>query len=384
MNNKNLPSQIYEYYHSLITSPDFNENDIGTSIPLLYLKPQYFIVLFSPILQHFKSQPIILDLTSNIVVVGDIHGNILDLLRIFHLKGLPPTTRYLFLGDYVDRGDFSIEVITLLFSLVLEFPNECFLIRGNHEFPEVNKQYGFYQEIINLYKTTEIWELVQYCFFYMPIAAFIDSKIFCCHGGLSPSMESVNQISFIKRPIKNFQNPIIDDLMWSDPSYDVELYLKSKRGRGVLFGQFAVRKFLFANNLSNIIRAHQCVTNGVQMFGMSGTYTVFSTSNYLYPGSNCCGILYISEDLNFEIIQIEPIQKFVRDDCQFKEFDQLYPDVIFTPMFMSNIIMIKPDKKASRLRNHLTSHQQVSIRKIRPKKIIKYHSTNGIVSKSFY
>lgn len=134
----------------------------------------------------FKSQGTVIKLTGAFTIIGDIHGNLQDLLNIFSIFGLPPKTKYMFLGDYVDRGQYSVEVISLLLSLVCKYPHHVYLIRGNHEFQHINKVYGFYDEIMAKYNNGEIWKTFNTVFSYLPLASTINEQIFCVHGGLSP------------------------------------------------------------------------------------------------------------------------------------------------------------------------------------------------------
>lgn len=149
-------------------------------------------------------------------LVGDIHGQYTDLLRLFEYGGFPPESNYLFLGDYVDRGKQSLETICLLLAYKIKFPENFFLLRGNHECASINRIYGFYDEcklmhlvlfvfspIVLLGKrryNIKLWKTFTDCFNCLPIAAIIDEKIFCCHGGLSPDLQGMEQIRRIMRP----------------------------------------------------------------------------------------------------------------------------------------------------------------------------------------
>jgi serine/threonine-protein phosphatase PP1 catalytic subunit len=145
------------------------------------------------------SQPIFLELEAPIKICGDIHGQYYDLLRLFEYGGYPPEANYLFMGDYVDRGRQSIETISLLFAYKIKYPENFFLLRGNHETSAINRIYGFYDECKKRY-SIKLWKLFSDCFNCLPVAALIDDKIICMHGGLSPKLNSLEDIARILRP----------------------------------------------------------------------------------------------------------------------------------------------------------------------------------------
>jgi serine/threonine-protein phosphatase PP1 catalytic subunit len=139
-------------------------------------------------------------------ILGDIHGQYYDLLRLFEYGGFPPEANYLFLGDYVDRGKQSLETICLLLAYKIKYPENFFVLRGNHECASINRIYGFYDEcdrFTYLGKrryNIKLWKTFTDCFNCLPIAAIIDEKIFTMHGGLSPDLQSMEQIRRVMRP----------------------------------------------------------------------------------------------------------------------------------------------------------------------------------------
>ncbi|KCV71411.1 protein phosphatase 1, catalytic subunit [Fonticula alba] len=147
----------------------------------------------------FISQPSLLELEAPVKVCGDIHGQYYDLLRLFEYGGFPPEANYLFLGDYVDRGRQSMETICLLLAFKIRYPENFFLLRGNHECASINRIYGFYDECKRRY-STKLWKIFTDCFNCLPIAAVIEEKILAMHGGLSPDLQSMEQIRNINRP----------------------------------------------------------------------------------------------------------------------------------------------------------------------------------------
>ena len=241
-----------------------------------------------------NEQSTIIKIDVPVVIVGDIHGSLDDLMRLIKMFGKPPVRNYLFLGDYVDRGDYSVPVIEYLLACVCKYPDHVWLIRGNHEFSHINRVYGFYEEIISNGNNEIIWEYFQEVFYYLPLAAVVFDKIFCVHGGLSPNLINLNELDNLSRPLPNYINlPLVSDLVWSDPTDDLQEFAANQRGSGVLFGNEAVRRFLSENNLQLIVRGHQCTANGVHAFANSMGVTVFSCSDYSGIEKNKCGAFQV-------------------------------------------------------------------------------------------
>ncbi|CAF5036261.1 unnamed protein product, partial [Rotaria magnacalcarata] len=130
----------------------------------------------------------------------DIRGQYTDLLGIFENAGVPSKSNYLFLGSYVGRGKQCLETICLLLAYKIKYSDNLFLLRGSHESATMTRIYGFYNECKQRY-SSKLWKSFNECFNCLPVAAIISKKIFCCHGGLSPDLESFDQIRQIQRPI---------------------------------------------------------------------------------------------------------------------------------------------------------------------------------------
>ncbi len=139
------------------------------------------------------------ELSTPVTVCGDIHGQFHDLQRLFDVGGWPPETTYVFMGDYVDRGLYSIECILLLLLLKLKYPTRIIMLRGNHECRQISQVYGFYDECMKKYGNSAIWKQCSDLFDYFPIGALIDGRVFCIHGGLSPELKTLDQIRRISR-----------------------------------------------------------------------------------------------------------------------------------------------------------------------------------------
>lgn len=166
--------------------------------------------------QVFMEQPNLLELEAPLKICGDIHGQYYDLLRIFEYGGWPPDSNYLFLGDYVDRGRQSIETIVLLLCFKIKYPENFFLLRGNHECAQINRIYGFYDEVRRRYDI-KMWKSFSDCFNCLPSCALIDEKILCMHGGLSPDFHSFESVNKMVRPTEVPDQGLLCDLLWADP-----------------------------------------------------------------------------------------------------------------------------------------------------------------------
>lgn len=154
---------------------------------------------------------------SPVTICGDIHGQFYDLMELFRVGGACPDTNYLFLGDFVDRGLYSVETFLLLLALKVRYPDRMTLIRGNHESRQITQVYGFYDECTRKYGSANVWRYCCDVFDYMSLGAVVDGRVFCVHGGLSPSIVSLNQIRTIDRKQEVPHDGAMCDLLWSDP-----------------------------------------------------------------------------------------------------------------------------------------------------------------------
>lgn len=165
----------------------------------------------------FLQQPMLLELEAPIKICGDVHGQYTDLLRLFEYGGFPPVANYLFCGDYVDRGKQSIETISLLLAYKIQYPENFFILRGNHESAGINRIYGFYDECKRRY-SIKLWKIFSDVFNCLPVSAVVDEKILCMHGGLSPELRHLQQIADLSRPCDVPEVGLLCDLLWSDPA----------------------------------------------------------------------------------------------------------------------------------------------------------------------
>lgn len=228
----------------------------------------------------FISESTLLRLHGRFVIIGDIHGNLGDLIRIFQTHEYPPETKYILLGDYVDRGFYSLEVILLLYTLKILFPEHIYILRGNHEVRQTSRNFGFRSQCID-YLSRSMYHLFVKSFNNIPLAAVVNDKIFCVHGGISPFLNTLKQINKIKRPLQIIGNPIVTDMLWSDPSPDIGTFKESPRGNGHLYGSDALSQFLEDNDLTTLIRAHEFTKNGFDWpYDDQSCLTVFSSCDY--------------------------------------------------------------------------------------------------------
>lgn len=210
----------------------------------------------------------LLELVPPINILGDLHGQFKDLLYHFDCGGYPPKANYLFLGDFVDRGNFSIATICLLLAFKIKFPENFFLLRGNHECKAINKMYGFYESCKRVY-SIKLWMQFTTMYNYMPVSAIIDDKILCMHGGLSPELENPKQILNLQRPLDVPDAGLLCDILWSDPEEnskrndgDTENWQENNRGVSFTFNETIVKEFCDKHDIDLITRGHMVVDDG--------------------------------------------------------------------------------------------------------------------------
>lgn len=314
-----------------------------------YLSEYHMKQLCEIVKEYMMEESNIQPVATPVTICGDIHGQFYDLLELFRVAGgmpgdtaveppvtsvnvitsadiEPPSTitnpklnkqvkpddekenftelkdrrqspNFVFLGDYVDRGYFSLETLTLLLCLKAKYPEKITLVRGNHESRQITQVYGFYEECVQKYGNTSVWKACCQVFDFMTLGAIIDGKVLCVHGGLSPEIRTLDQVRVVARAQEIPHEGAFCDLVWSDPE-DVETWAVSPRGAGWLFGDRVSQEFCHVNGLNLIARAHQLVNEGYKYhFKSQDVVTVWSAPNYCYRCGNMASVCEIDEDM---------------------------------------------------------------------------------------
>ncbi|KAL0477791.1 hypothetical protein AKO1_002599 [Acrasis kona] len=239
------------------------------------------------------------NIKSPVTIVGDVHGQFYDVKEMFRIGGKIPDTNYLFLGNYVDRGGYSVETISLLTCYKLRYRGRITMLRGNHESRQITQIYGFYTECMKKYGNVNVWKHFTGMFDYLTVAALIDGTVFCVHGGLSPAITTLDQIRVLERFKDVPAEGALTDLLWSDPDPTRETGCNlSHRGAGFAFGKDVVDRFLHNNNISLIVRSNQLCMDGYQSLWNDTFITVWSAPNYCYRCGNLGTIMEIDDKLN--------------------------------------------------------------------------------------
>lgn len=250
-----------------------------------------------------------------VTICGDIHGQFQDLMELFRTGGDITTTNYLFMGDYVDRGFYSIETFELLICMKVKYPSKVTILRGNHESRQITSVYGFYDEIIRKYGNSNPWKHCTEVFDCLGISAIVDGRVFCVHAGLSPEVRTIDQINVIERRTEIPHEGPFCDLMWSDPE-EIDSWGMNARGAGWLFGARVTKEFNHLNGLELVARSHQLVQDGFKFQFDKALVTVWSAPNYCYRCGNIAAIMTMTEavDPKFDIFNsvsdLKKIQNF--------------------------------------------------------------------------
>uniref|UniRef100_A0A336LH31 protein-serine/threonine phosphatase n=1 Tax=Culicoides sonorensis TaxID=179676 RepID=A0A336LH31_CULSO len=248
------------------------------------LHRKYAYKILCDVENYFRTQPSLVDVTipddKKFTVCGDIHGQFYDLLNIFTINGLPSTENpYLFNGDFVDRGSFSVECIFTLFGFKLLYPDHFYMARGNHETINMNQMYGFTGEVLAKYNST-MADMFTQVYNWLPLCHCLNKRVLCMHGGLfSNDNVKLDDIRKIERNRQPPEEGTFCELLWSDPQ-NLPGRGPSKRGVGIQFGPDITFKFLLNNKLDYVIRSHEVKDSGYEEAHDGKCITVFSAPNY--------------------------------------------------------------------------------------------------------
>lgn len=299
---------------------------------------------------------------ANVVVVGDLHGSLVDLQRIFDKTGWPGETprscSYIFNGDFVDRGTKGCEVLAVLLALKILYPKQIFLNRGNHEDPVVCRVYGFFEELMSKYGSQHLYDRVTALFRWLPLCAIIDKRALVVHAG-PPCFDDITlaHIGALSRGLLNSTTvtsysslssslseerlhslQVVENMMWSDPIHPITnpgseqmIVPNTSRKAGVKYGVGIVAGVLKKLNLPAMIRSHQSVYNGFEEIDCDGVrrlYTVFSASNYQDSGYKGSILVYESTIAGIppKLIQFDPLE--VEDASLVNKFKKKFVDLI--------------------------------------------------------
>ncbi|CAF2989315.1 unnamed protein product [Rotaria sp. Silwood2] len=261
----------------------------------------------------FRQEPNIIRLPRGCTIVGDIHGQYYDLLTIFELGGSLDQQPYVFLGDYVDRGSFSCECLFLLLALKITYPRSFFLLRGNHESRQMTEVFTYKRECKVKY-STDLWHESMSLFDCLPICGIIDDRFLCMHGGISPYVKSLHDITQINRFQELPSEGPLCDLMWSDPHRQFNArqappwIFNNNRNCSFFFNHKVCENFLIENRLLAIIRAHEVVPNGLFMYEQGSMshfpvlISLFSAPNYCDVYNNTAAVIIYDNQRNFRPI----------------------------------------------------------------------------------
>ncbi|XP_065157541.1 uncharacterized protein [Atheta coriaria] len=333
---KNICNEVVDMTKELANINSIKSGNQGLKLREYVWSPMSSVVFAQKLMQVCQlaievliKEPRLLKISTPSIVLGDFHGNFGDLL-CFEEMLWPLSPRYnpssiLFLGDYVDRGFYGIEIVAYLFANKILHPTKFFLLRGNHEVREVQQMFTFLSECIIKFGEQQgriVWETVNTVFDHMPIAAVIDGKLFCCHGGipppwLCPSVEAINRIP---KPLAHpdLKSPLAWEILWNDPikssdiTREIQIELAAnfgfaqnpKRGTAHVFNCAATSSFLKNNNFSHIIRAHELAMTGFSIFHRGKLISLFSTSKY-NENNNESACLFI-DNYVIQIIRLSP------------------------------------------------------------------------------
>lgn len=310
----NVLTDAFELYRSFVDYTINLQNKTKTEFMIPALSEDKILKLCNFVHDMLKNdQPLV---TANFpcAIVGDLHGNLFDLVRIISKYGYPIAREYIFLGDYIDRGQFSLETVVFVLLLKFRFPRKVHILRGNHEFPSKEGPGMFRTELQEIGYSPAVYDAFQRVFEEIPVAVLLSKDILCVHGGIGPDV-SLEAIRMLKYPLNDKKNAFAQDLLWSDPSEIYDEFEPSPRGKGWLFGKYVCNKFLHENNLKRIIRGHSFIETGYKSYFNGGLITIYSTSRTIKQPNIGATLLVKSLD-DITVDYYDPLQPIYRSQVQ--------------------------------------------------------------------
>jgi diadenosine tetraphosphatase ApaH/serine/threonine PP2A family protein phosphatase len=302
-----IPSAIFFFPHFALLYPRMDFESFRRRLNAGEIPGEQEVArIFAKLEEILTLEENIVRVPSPVVICGDVHGQYEDVILLLSLGGDPKHTNYLFMGDYVDRGYYSLNTFLLLATYKIEHPLAFFLLRGNHETRQVTQQYGFQVEIRTKYGHTGLWTCCMKLFDLLPMAAVTEApsgRIFSVHGGLSPDLVYFSEINDRDRKRELPEDGPLTDIAWSDPSEGVADWRPNSRGAGYLFGHQAVARFARLNRVRLITRSHQLAEEGFVWYFPSpdnherkSLINVWSAPNYGYSSGNKASLLRVGFD----------------------------------------------------------------------------------------
>ena len=261
-------------------------------------------------------------ITGKVVIVGDIHGQLYDLIAMIRkLEARREDDKILFLGDYVDRGNYGPEVVAYLYCLKIKRPNDIFLLRGNHESRDMAESFNFRQQCLMLYDE-EIYEQCMETFDCLPVAAHVNGMYLTMHGGISPRLTSTHVINQFERRMEPPDETLLADLLWADPVKDkkadsVGFATNRERGISFYFGKAPLQHLLERESLRAIVRAHQVKDTGYKFHTWFGPacfppcITIFSAPDYCASGNEAACMIVENEKVDLRTFEVRKDKPFV-------------------------------------------------------------------------
>lgn len=227
----------------------------------------------------YREKPNVVEIPStNVFFIGDLHGEIQSAMSVQRYIQEYPTHFFVFLGDYADRGPQQLETLNLVMALALSHPERVLMLRGNHESDEVAARYGFYHAVLRSH-SFDVYKHYSRVFEVLPVAAYSQSNLFACHGGVPEGVASLDEIQRCNRRDPNFPDDIIFQIVWNDPQEaDFKFRPSIRGGRARYFGFSAFNKFMQDVDAHLMFRAHEVYPNGYQLFFEGRLVSVFSAT----------------------------------------------------------------------------------------------------------